>query len=144
MFGNSEKKGSFFERLKEGLSKTKQSLVRNVDQMLFGEKKIDRDLFEDLEETDSGWVWSRDVVTLRPPNRWHMEGVGNRRDVTADYLLTSLPDGRTRLELVWWRQPKPPGKRIPRAQREKETRRAWKRFAAAMEQDYAREKGGRA
>ena len=46
MFGDPEKKGSFFERLKEGLSKTRQSLVRNVDQALFGEKKIGADLFE--------------------------------------------------------------------------------------------------
>ncbi len=97
-----------------------------------------RVVFEDLEETDSGWVWSRDVVSLRPPNRWHMDGVGNRRDVTADYVLTSLPDGRTQLELRWWRQPKPPGKKIPRAQREKETTEAWEKFSKAMEEDYRR------
>lgn len=102
-----------------------------------------RVVFEDLEETDSGWVWSRDVVTLRPPNRWHMEGVGNRRDVTADYVLSPLPDGRTQLELRWWRRPKPPGKRIPRAQREKETGLAWKRFAKAMERDHRSAQGKR-
>jgi len=97
-----------------------------------------RVIFEDLEETASGWVWSRDVVTLRPPNRWHMDGVGNRRDVTAEYRLSRLSDGRTQLELRWWRRPKPPGKKTPRAQREEEATRAWKRFAAAMERDYRR------
>src|SRR3990172_4328579 len=51
-------------------------------------------LFQDLEESASGWIWGRDVVTLLPPNRWHMDGVGNRRDVTADYVLTRLPDTR--------------------------------------------------
>ncbi len=95
-----------------------------------------RVIFEDLEGTPSGWVWARDTVTLRPPNRWHMEGMGSHRDVTADYVLTELPDGRTQLELRWWRAPHPPGKKIPRAQREKETGKAWKRFAAAMERDY--------
>src|SRR6266581_4065683 len=55
-----------------------------------------RVVFEDLEETDTGWDWSRAVVSLRPPSRWHMDGVGNRVDVVADYLLTKLPDGRTR------------------------------------------------
>ena len=95
-----------------------------------------RVVFEDLEETASGWVWARDVVTLRPPRRWRMESVGSHRDVTAEYALSELPDGRTQLELRWWRRPKALGKKIPRATRERETTRAWKRFAAAMERDY--------
>lgn len=95
-----------------------------------------RVIFEDLEETPSGWVWARDVVRLRPPNRWHMESVGSHRDATADYILTALPGGKTQLELRWWRNPHPPGKRIPRAEREKETALAWKRFAKAMEREY--------
>ena len=100
------------------------------------ERSPRRVVFEDLEEGASGWIWARDEVTLRPPRRWHMEGTGSHRDVVADYELTELPDGRTQLELVWWRQPHGPGKKVPRAQREKETTRAWKRFAKAMEQDY--------
>src|SRR6266566_8705164 len=60
-----------------------------------------RVIFEDLEENEDGWDWGRDVVTLLPPNRWHMDGVGNRRDVTADYVLSPLPDGRTRFDLRW-------------------------------------------
>ena len=94
-------------------------------------------VFEDLEETKDGWFWSRDTVTLRPQNRWHMDGTGNRRDVTANYLLSRLPDGRTQLELRWKRQPKwPEAKKLTKAQREADTLRAWKRFAAAMERDY--------
>jgi len=96
-----------------------------------------RVVFEDLEEAKDGWVWSRDTVTLRPPNRWHMDGTGNRRDVTANYLLSRLPEGRTQLELRWKRQPKVPEvKPLSKAQREADTLRAWKRFAAAMERDY--------
>ncbi len=105
------------------------------------ERSPRRVVFEDLEETPTGWVWGRDIVTLRPPDRWHMEGTGSHRDVTADYVLTELPDGRTQLELRWWRAPHPPGKKIPRAEREKETTTAWKRFAAAMEKDYRESKG---
>ena len=98
-----------------------------------------RVVFEDLEESETGWVWSRDVVSLRPPNRWHMDGTGNRRDVTADYLLTSLPDGRTQLELRWRRHPTvPEAKKLTKAQREADTLTAWKRFGAAMERDYRR------
>ncbi len=100
-----------------------------------------RVVFEDLEDTPSGWVWARDVVTLRPPRRWHMESVGSHRDASGDYVLTTLPDGRTQLDLRWWRRAHGPGKRIPRAQREKETTQAWRRFAAAMERDYRKASG---
>lgn len=103
------------------------------------ERTAQRVVFEDLEETEAGWIWSREDVVLRPPNRWHMEGTGNRREVVADYLLTSLPDGRTQLELTWRRHPNAPEKKkLTKAQREADTLRAWKRFAAAMEKDYRR------
>lgn len=98
-----------------------------------------RVIFEDLEETEAGYVWSRDVVTLHPPNRWHMDGVGNRRDVTADYVLSPLPGGRTRLDLRGRRRPKMPDPtKLTKAEREASTTRAWKRFGAAMERDYRR------
>jgi len=45
-----EKKG-FFQRLKEGLVKTRQGLVGKIDQIVAGKKKIDDDLLADLEET---------------------------------------------------------------------------------------------
>jgi hypothetical protein len=63
------------------------------------ERKPRRVVLEDLEETESRWVWARDVVTLRPPNRWHMKNLGNRRDAEGDYVLSRLRDGRTQLEL---------------------------------------------
>jgi hypothetical protein len=94
-------------------------------------------IFEDLEETKTGWDWGRDVVTLRPPNRWHMNGVGNHRDVEADYRLQALPDGRTELDLRWRRRPKgPETSKLTKAQREASSSRAWKMFAAALERDF--------
>lgn len=101
-----------------------------------------RVVFEDLEEAKDGWTWGRDVVTLHPPDRWHMDGVGNRRDVTADYMLSNLSDGRTRLELRWKRRPKDAATpQITKAQREADALRAWKRFGVAMERDYRRSHG---
>jgi fused signal recognition particle receptor len=87
MFGNSEKKGSFFERLKEGLSKTKQSLVRNVDQMLFGEKQIDRDLFEELEEmlitADVGPAFATELID-------EMKVIAKRSDLSSPDVLRRI------------------------------------------------------
>ncbi len=103
-----------------------------------------RVIFEDLEEAQDGWVWGRDVVTLLPPNRWHMDGVGNRRDVTADYVLSALPDGRTRFDLRWSRRPNvPESKKLTKAEREASAMRAWKRFTVAMERDYRRSRRSR-
>jgi fused signal recognition particle receptor len=87
MFGNGEKKGSFFERLKEGLSKTKQSLVRNVDQMLFGEKQIDRNLFEELEEmlitADVGPAFATELID-------EMKVIAKRSDLSSPDVLRKI------------------------------------------------------
>ncbi|MEN6465249.1 MAG: signal recognition particle-docking protein FtsY [Syntrophaceae bacterium] len=65
MFGNKEG-GGFFDRLKKGLSKTRESLTRNFDQIIFGEKKIDQNLFDELEETfisaDFGPAFTYDLI----------------------------------------------------------------------------------
>ena len=44
-----EKKG-FFQRLKEGLSKTHQGMASKIDELISGQKKIDDRLLEELEE----------------------------------------------------------------------------------------------
>jgi len=41
---------SFFEKLKIGLAKTRNLLVKNVDDIILGEKVIDQKLYEELEE----------------------------------------------------------------------------------------------
>jgi len=45
-----EEKKSFFQRLKEGLTKTHQSMVNKIDQLVAGKKKIDDQLLAELEE----------------------------------------------------------------------------------------------
>jgi fused signal recognition particle receptor len=44
------RKKSFFDKLKSGLEKTRKLLLANVDDIILGEKVIDRHLFEELEE----------------------------------------------------------------------------------------------
>src|SRR5512146_1034898 len=45
-----ESKPGFFERLKEGLSKTHDSLIGRIDTLVLGKKEIDADTLEELEE----------------------------------------------------------------------------------------------
>ncbi len=44
------KKKTFFDKLKAGLAKTRDILLTDVDDLILGEKKIDQELFDELEE----------------------------------------------------------------------------------------------
>ena len=59
-------KRSFFERLKEGLSKTTQNITGKIDQMLGNYTKIDEDMLEELEEilitSDVGYETTVEIV----------------------------------------------------------------------------------
>jgi fused signal recognition particle receptor len=56
----------FFERLKAGLARTRSSFVKNIDDILFGERVIDQRLFDELEETlitaDVGPTFTYDLI----------------------------------------------------------------------------------
>ena len=46
----SEEKLGFFERLKNGLTKTRNNIVSSIDSVFNGFKTIDDDFYEELEE----------------------------------------------------------------------------------------------
>ncbi len=48
--GVEQQKPSMFKRLQERLSKSRDSLVHRLDRLLLGRKKIDQELFDELEE----------------------------------------------------------------------------------------------
>jgi len=50
LFEQEKPKSNFFERLKQGLSKTSDALVGGIDRLLLGRKEIDADTLEELEE----------------------------------------------------------------------------------------------
>jgi 2-polyprenyl-6-methoxyphenol hydroxylase-like FAD-dependent oxidoreductase len=103
------------------------------------QKEPRRVVYEDLEETPEGWMWSRWVVTLRPPDRWHGEAVGNYRTWSADYALAPLPDGRTAFRFEGERRPSGLGERNPpKAQMERQLRSMWRELGHALEADYRR------
>ncbi len=59
-------KTSFFERLKTGLSKTRNALTKNLDNLVFGKRIIDKELFDELEEllisADMGPQFAYDLI----------------------------------------------------------------------------------
>jgi len=65
---NSEKKPGFFERLKQGLSKTRAGITGRLDQLILNKKLIDEDLLDELEEilytSDLGVVAVQELIDL--------------------------------------------------------------------------------
>ncbi len=61
-----KKEGSLYERLRQGLSKTRFGLTGRLDQVVFGKKEIDKDLLDELEEilftSDLGVVTTQELI----------------------------------------------------------------------------------
>ena len=57
---------SFIEKLKTGLTKTRNALTKNLDNLVLGKKVLDRELFEELEEllvtADMGPQFTSDLI----------------------------------------------------------------------------------
>jgi hypothetical protein len=103
------------------------------------ERSANRRVYEDLSAGPTGWVWSRAVITLRPPDRWHDEEVGNYCDWSIDYRLTSLGPDRTELVIRGHRRPRSLGSaNPPKARFDKAVATAWKGFGRALEREYRR------
>jgi len=101
-------------------------------------------VYEDLEESKAGWFWSRHLVRLTPPDRWHSMSVGSHREISLDYRLSSLPGGRTRLVLTARRRPCGVGGRNPvRSQWERSVTEEWKRFGRVLERDFRKARSSR-
>jgi hypothetical protein len=102
-------------------------------------------VYEDLTPAPEGWVWSRQTVTLRPPNRWTATARGNYRTWELDYRLRRHGEDATEFTMRGLRRPfllgtKNPSQRALRT----ELLRMWRNFGKAMESDYRRSRGRRA
>ena len=77
------------------------------------------------------------VVTLHPPNAWHLDFIGDEDDETGDYILTSRGRNKTRLDMVFTERYKI--RNSPsRVQDVKSVHEVWDKYVAALERDYAR------
>ena len=82
---------SFFSRLQQSLSKTRSGLVRNLDEMISGEKIISGDIFEDIEEiligADLGPAFTCDLIE-------EMKSRAKRNELASPDALKKVMKGR--------------------------------------------------
>jgi hypothetical protein len=97
----------------------------------------DRVEYEDLDSSPAGWQWSRWTVTLRPPDAWQAEAVGNYRHWSVKYRLRSLADGGTELTLRGRRRSTALGAKGPtKSEIQRNLTANWKKYARALESDF--------
>jgi hypothetical protein len=102
-------------------------------------------VYEDLNETPHGWMWSRQTVTLQPPDRWQAVAIGNYRRWDLEYVLRAVRDGGTELTLTGLRRATElGGKNPPKTVLERELRAMWANLGRNLERDYrAGQRAGR-
>jgi hypothetical protein len=109
------------------------------------ERTSKRIVYEDLEQLPKGWSWRRHLVTLRPPNRWSSESVGNYRDFHLEYELRALPGGRTEMRFRGRRVPAVLGGPNPSVRAFGESMEtSWRYFRKDLEREYRRSLSHRA
>ncbi len=75
------------------------------------------------------------IVNLRPPNRWNVEGMGERYNIEGKYSLKSAGRNRTRL-LMSFRIHYKAGPAEEKKTWGKELNLEWSKYKAALERDY--------
>ena len=90
---------SFFQKLKEGLSKTKKSFVSAVDSLFSSFTRVDEDMLEELEEllimADTGAVGAEEIIdTLRTRlKERRITDPAMARDVLKEILVERIGEG---------------------------------------------------
>ncbi len=97
------------------------------------EKTKERVIYTTKEKGKS--AGSASIVTLHPPDTWHVDSIGDQRDVAGDYRLARLADGRTKLDIVF--RVKQKSSAAPsRAEFFQHINAIWNKYATTLEKDY--------
>ena len=75
------------------------------------------------------------IVSLAPPNAWHLDWIGDENDETGDYQLTRLSARKTRLNATFKVKPKT-SSAPTKEQMMKSVNSAWDHYISALENDY--------
>jgi fused signal recognition particle receptor len=100
-----KEKHGFFQRLKHGLSKTHNAIVRRIEEVTVGKREISEDLLEDLEEILIGAdIGIKTIQTIMDSIRWkvkrkELDHPDKIRDAIKAEILTILTHGEKVLQL---------------------------------------------
>ncbi len=76
-----------------------------------------------------------DIVTLTPPNSWHLDFYGEDFDEEGEYKLRSLGRGKTRLDILFKEEWKVAD--FPSADEQiEQSSKIWDKYIAALEKDH--------
>lgn len=97
----SEEKKGFFARLKEGLTKTRDNIVSNIDAVFSGFSSIDDDFYEELEEIlimgDIGVNATSDIIERlkEQVKEKHIKEPGDCKQLLIDSIKEQMQVGET-------------------------------------------------
>src|SRR2546428_3251707 len=101
LFGSTEQKPSFFERMKEAVTRTRENLSERTEEAVAFGKEIDRATLDDLEATligaDLGTTTTHEVLeALRDKaDRKQIKNVDELKRLLKEKLLAILPAANT-------------------------------------------------
>ena len=99
LFGSTEQKPGFFDRMKEAVTRTRENLTERIEEVVAFNKEIDRSTLDDLEATligaDLGTTTTREILEkLRDrADRRQIRDVGELKRLLKDELLSILNTG---------------------------------------------------
>src|SRR5215475_1227628 len=102
LFGSTEKKPSFLERMKEAVTRTRENLSERIEEVVAFSKEIDRATLDDLEATligaDLGSTTTHEVLgKLREKaDRKQIKNVDELKRLLKEELLAILEQGSSR------------------------------------------------
>ena len=102
LFGSTEKKPSFLDRMKEAVTRTRENLSERIEEVVAFSKEIDRATLDDLEATligaDLGSATTHEVLgKLREKaDRKQIKNVDELKRLLKDELLAILEQGSSR------------------------------------------------
>jgi len=81
----------FFSRIKQGLSKTREILTTDIDDLFTGKRKLDEDMLEELEEllitADIGVQASMDILENISRQSFNISGAAQLKDILKKEIL---------------------------------------------------------
>lgn len=78
------------------------------------------------------------IVSLKPPDAWHLDWIGDEGNEIGDYKLTRLDSNRTRLRAIFRVSSKTPGA-YARSTFLKGVNAGWDKYVPALETDYRKQ-----